>query len=347
MARIFRLWQKKRGDRRTGSKLVGSVGEAAFFGVLHLLGGVTLTHLIIRYAQNPQAEAFRFGSGYGYWLMVLVSTSFLLIGGGGLILTALQAGTSAERRSALAKRAADFDLISEALPSAKGFPQVPGDANLTNSPGVTLKYRLPVTHANAYTLTAGVLFAVVWNAILVLLVTAVVRGWLAGNPNWLLATFAIPFIGVGGWSVRYCATQIMARSGLGPTSVEISDHPLAPGEPCRAHVSQSGRLQLDAFELLLVCEEEATYRQGTDVRTERQVVYEQPLFRCQGFEVEPSAPFGQACDFEIPLRGMHSFQGTHNTVQWMLVVRGNGRKSQTFDRRFPIVVYPRQREVQA
>ena len=98
MARIFRLWQKKRGDRRTGSKLVGSVGEAAFFGVLHLLGGVTLTHLIIRYAQNPQAEAFRFGSGYGYWLMVLVSTSFLLIGGGGLILTALQAGTSAEGR---------------------------------------------------------------------------------------------------------------------------------------------------------------------------------------------------------------------------------------------------------
>ena len=31
MARLFRLYEKKRGDRRTGSKKLGSLGEALFF----------------------------------------------------------------------------------------------------------------------------------------------------------------------------------------------------------------------------------------------------------------------------------------------------------------------------
>ena len=34
MARNFRYYEKKRGHRRTGSRLFGSVGEAIFFAVL-------------------------------------------------------------------------------------------------------------------------------------------------------------------------------------------------------------------------------------------------------------------------------------------------------------------------
>ena len=46
MARLFRLWEKKRGDRSTGSPLVGGLGEGLFFGILFLLGSLSLAYLV-------------------------------------------------------------------------------------------------------------------------------------------------------------------------------------------------------------------------------------------------------------------------------------------------------------
>ncbi|HPZ83149.1 MAG TPA: DUF3592 domain-containing protein, partial [Thermogutta sp.] len=40
MARWFRLFEKKRGNRRTGSEQIAGIWEGAFFGVLFLLGCV-------------------------------------------------------------------------------------------------------------------------------------------------------------------------------------------------------------------------------------------------------------------------------------------------------------------
>ena len=47
MARLFRFLEKKRGQRRTGSNLVGGVGEALMYGGL-LLVGVALRLLDIK-----------------------------------------------------------------------------------------------------------------------------------------------------------------------------------------------------------------------------------------------------------------------------------------------------------
>ncbi len=163
MARIFRLWEKKRGDRRTGSKFVGGLGEALFFGVLFLLGALSLAYLVVSrvFVDTPQL----YQPGFGFWLMVLVMVSFTLIGGSGVVYTVLQVGTSAERRSAIALRAADIDLISDALSSQREFPTIPRDANLTNSPGIRLAYRLPVTHPGPWILFAATAFFLVWNSI--------------------------------------------------------------------------------------------------------------------------------------------------------------------------------------
>ena len=38
LARSFRLYEKKRGNRRTGSSKLGTAGEAVFFAALVLLG---------------------------------------------------------------------------------------------------------------------------------------------------------------------------------------------------------------------------------------------------------------------------------------------------------------------
>ena len=42
MARFFRFVEKKRGERRTGSNWIGSLGEAIFCGSLFLLGTLLL-----------------------------------------------------------------------------------------------------------------------------------------------------------------------------------------------------------------------------------------------------------------------------------------------------------------
>ena len=115
MARFFRFVEKKRGRRRTGSNLVGSLGEAIFCGSLFLLGTLLLSILMGAYLARPTPE--QFGCGVGGWLLILVTSSSVVLGGGGLIWTVLRVGTSAERRSALATRAADIDIVQQRCPA--------------------------------------------------------------------------------------------------------------------------------------------------------------------------------------------------------------------------------------
>ncbi len=338
MARIFRLWEKKRGDRRTGSPLVGGLGEALFFGVLFLLGAMSLAYLVAArvFAATPPL----YQPGFGFWLMVLVVVSFTLIGGTGVVYTVLQVGTSAERRSAIALRAADLDLLSETLPSQREFPTIPRDANLTNSPGIRLAYRLPVTHSGPWILFAATAFFLVWNGITAVLVMVAVRSHMSHQPDWFLTVFVVPFVLIGIWATYFFFQQMLLHTGIGPTTVEISDHPLVPGKRYQLFVSQAGRLQVQSLELALVCDEETTFRQGTDIRTQSCRVVSQPVFIAEDFKIEPSQAFERECELKIPQAVMHSFRAKHNAVHWMLVARGQARSWPSFERRFPIVVYP-------
>ncbi len=338
MARSFRLWHKKRGDRTTGSELVGGLGEALFFGVLFLLGAVSLTYIIMTNVMNPDPEMYTLG--WGFWLRAMVVASFVLIGGGGVIYTVLQVGTSAERRSAMAKRAANIDLTGEAPVTTNKHPAIPRDANLTNSPGVRLAYRLPVTHAGAWVLIAATAFFLIWNGIAAVLVTVAIRSHVDDSPDWFLTAFVVPFLAIGAWAAYYFVQQMLLHTGIGLTNLEISDHPLKPGRRYQLFLSQAGRLQISSLELSLICDEEATYHQGTDIRTETCRVYCQQLFIEKSFRIDPGKVFEREFQLEVPTHVMHSFQANHNAVHWKLLVRGNARRWPVIERSFPIVVYP-------
>lgn len=338
MARLFRLWEKKRGDRSTGSKFVGGLGEGLFFGVLFLLGSLSLAYLVA--ARLLGAAPPLYQPGFGFWLMVLVMISFMLIGGTGVVYTVLQVGASAERRSAMARRAADIELLSDAMPSRREYPTVPRDTNLTNSPGIRLAYRLPVTHGGPWVLFAATAFFLVWNGIATVLVLVAFQSHLSERPDWFLTVFVLPFAAIGIWATYYFVQQLLLHTGIGPTTVEISDHPLRPGESYQLFVSQAGRLNVKSLELSLVCEEETTYRQGTDIRTERCRVYCESIFVERDFQIEPGKAFECSCDLRVPDHAMHSFQASQNAVQWMLVARGHAASWPVFQRCFPVVVCP-------
>lgn len=429
MVRSFRLYQKKRGNRRTGSKKSGSAGEAVFFGVFFLLGcgglvvmfatlvipewranhefaratctvrgtliaqkeeaGATLyrPEVDIEYEidgktygtrtydihtirgggystelDDAQAILERFRAGEQYivhynpsdpreavlvrgsiwwvWLSLVVPVSFLLIGGGGLIYRVFTWGKSAERLAAIARKAATLGALTTNGKAAPDFPYVPVPTNVTDSPGTKLAFRLPVAGSPGWALFARLMACLFWNGIVAVFLVIVVRGFLEGSPSWFLAIFVSPFVLIGIGLIVFFLRQLVVTTGIGPTLVEISDQPLHPGGQYRLFLSQTGRLKMNWLELLLVCEEETTYRQGTDTRTETERVCQKPLFRREQLEVAGSRPFEVECQFEVPAGAMHSFKSGHNEIAWKILVKGSPVRWPDFERSFPVIVYP-------
>jgi hypothetical protein len=338
LARWLRVWEKKRGTRRTGSKLVGTLGEVLFSATLFVLGGVSLAALL---ASQAVLITQPFRPGFGFWVMVIVLSSFMLLGGGGVIWTWLHAGNSPERRSALAKKAVALDPTSVSSSLTPCLPSIPSDANLTNSPGIKQRYRLPMVQSPASRLTFSLVFCIIWCASSTMLVVLAITSFVWNRPDWLLTLFTIPFLAVGAWSIYDLIRQCSMYAGIGPTNVEISDHPLRPGGEYMVYLSQSGRLAVNALALKLVCEEAATYRQGTDIRIERKRVFDRQIDRKTEFRITPRAPLECEIKLEIPADAMHSFQSEHNSINWKLVVHGEADAWPVFERSFPIIVHPR------
>jgi hypothetical protein len=307
---------------------------------MFVLGILSLTALIL--SQNLSASP-RFPPGFGFWVLVLVLSSFVLLGGGGVIWTVLHASATRERRSSLARRAANLDLRGSAdasdVPRAV-YSSIPSDANLTNSPGVKLSYRLPVVQSPAWRLIFASVFGLIWNISAAVLAFFAMKSVLGGRPEWFLVLFMIPFVAVGAWLVRDFVRQMLIHTGIGPTQVEISDHPLRPSAAYQVYLSQGGHLTMRSLTLSLVCEEAATCQQGTDLRTETKLVFDRQIFRQTDFHIDPGLPFEHQCTVEIPDHAAHSFQSQHNAVNWKLVVRGEAESWPPFERAFPVIVYP-------
>jgi hypothetical protein len=337
LARLLRVWEKKRGQRRTGSKLVGTLGEALFFAALFAAGAVALAALL---ASRAAALAQPYQPGFGFWVMVLVLSSFMLLGGGGILLTLFYAGASPERRSALVKRAAAIDLTGHASAAHQQLPTIPSDANFTNSPGVKQRYRLTVAQSPAWRLVSAALFCLIWNVSAVILVLVAANSFATNQPEWFLTIFSIPFLMIGGWAVYDFVRQWLLHAGIGPTTLEISHHPLRPGRRYSVLLSQAGRLSLKALAVNLVCEEAATYRQGTDIRTEQRRVFDRQICRQTNFRITPGIPFEYEFELQMPDGAMHTFQSEHNSIDWMLVVHGEAEAWPPFERCFPVLVYP-------
>jgi hypothetical protein len=338
VARLFRFVEKKRGARRTGSNWLGSLGEAIFCASLFLLGSLLLS--LILGTQLVQPDSGRFALGVGGWLLVLVTASSVVLGGGGLIWTVLRIGTSVERRSALARQAIDSDIAHSAVPRPRNYPTLPPFDSLTDSPGIELAYRLPSSQTPGWQLLATTIFTMLWNLVVCLLTVSVVSGHVAGRHEWLLTLFVIPCWGVCYWSVRTFLQLLVLNSGMAQTTVEVSDLPLSPGQEYQVVVAQHGHVVMRSLELWLVCEEEATFTQGTDIRTEVREVYRQLHLKRENFSIEPGRPFTEGCAIRVPATAMHSFLSAHNAVRWKLVVRGAATAWPVFERDFPLVVYP-------
>lgn len=339
MSKRVRLWGKKRGQRMSGWWVLGSVGEAAFFGVLFLLGIVSLTIVGTWQLFWPDSQIIRVG--FGFWLMVIASLSFIVIGLTGLILRVAQTVASPELRSALAQQAEREHRRRSRGPSAAAqLPNVPSLQPFTDSPGERLAYRLAGQRSEIGPLILSFSFAVAWNGLLAVLAVIAVQKFSSGAPSWFLVLLLVPFAGVGYYATRWFFRLFRRISGLGPTTAEISCMPLLPGEDFTLYLCQYGRVHFRRLTIALVCYEESTYQQGTDVRTERVPVFRHIICERLNCRAEPEKPLEMDCQFRLPSDTMHSFQGQHNAIVWKVVVEGDSTRWPSFCRSFPVVVHP-------
>lgn len=336
--RFPKPWSKKRGKRFAGRALSGTVGEAVFFAVLFLVGVFSLALTVAQYFVLVSGPAFP--TGLGFWILIVLSVALVVTGGGALAFGILQIGASSERRSALARRAGELELIRAHQREALELPMVPRGANLTDSPGVRLTYRLPSTGWPGWRLASAAVLALMWNGGWLLLLVVVITGFQQGQPRWVLAGLLLPFAVIGVGAFRYFLARFREMSGLGATIVEISDHPLLPGESYRGYVAQFGRMTLRKLQVELVCEEESTYRQGTDIRVEKKTVRCEKVVSERGIAIDRKRPWEREFSFTVPPDVMHSFRSPHNAVRWKIVVTGESRPWPSFCQSFPVVVQP-------
>ena len=305
---------------------------------MFLLGTISLTALVTSQIIHPTPELYR--PGLGFWLVILVFASLILIGGFGVLLSVANVGTSPERRSAMVRQATDIELLREATPSPHDFPTIPRDVRLTDSPGVILAYRLPAVGQSAWKLAAVALVCLLLSGFASVLSVLFVQSSIGGRANWIIFACAVPFLVSCVWAGYCFFSEILQRSRIGPTYLEISDLPLLPGKGYQLALSQSGRFSLNSLSMVLVCEEEAIYQQGTDVRTEARDVFERELFSGKQIELAATKPFDVRTEFAIPESAIHSFQSAHNAVRWKIVVHGEMANKVAFDRNFQVVIYP-------
>jgi Protein of unknown function (DUF3592) len=288
---------------------------------------------------DPTVAVLVRGYRWWFWMLLLVPVGFILIGGGRLMFTLWHWGRSPEHRAARGQMPR-IDLFDEMTAAAREFPAVPRDTDITNSPGTHLKFRLPTHTSQGWRLLAATVACLIWNGIVAVLIVLAIRQHWHGEGDWRLDLFVVPFLLVGGYLIYYFVRELLIATGVGPTLIEISDHPLRPGKTYSMYVSQGGHLSMQSLEVRLECEEQATYRQGTDTRTDRRLVFRQHLFRRDQFEILPGEPFEANFEFCVPAEAMHSFKSLHNLVQWTLVMRGAADGWPPFQRSFPVVVYP-------
>jgi len=304
--------------------------------------------------------------GLHFALRVIIATFLILIGLGWIIRLLWHVGVSAERRKAIAAQASELEILSELRHRREDLPTVPRD-RIVPQPGKVLPFHIVASPRNVWGLLSAAFSSAITVSISSILALIFTTPWMTesylgnqinelsesitppqldGIPSqpWLAGGLLLVFLPAACWSIYHFFRQLIKLTGIGLTTVEVSNYPLKPGAPCKLFLSQMGRARLQSLEVELICEEQVTYNQGTDIRTETAVVYSNRLMRQRGVSLTIGKAFEAELEFELPASAMHSFKSNNNRVQWKIIVTAKAKKWPRLTRTFRILVFPNSRD---
>ena len=158
-------------------------------------------------------------------------------------------------------------------------------------------------------------FGLVWNGIVSIFVVNVVN---EGFP-WFTTLFMIPFVLVGLGlivGIVYCFLALFNPV----VEIALSNGTVALGSEFDvAWEVQGNATRFRDFTITIQGQEAATYRQGTDTRTDTEVFRTIEVVKTKASD---EMTFGTAT-IQFPSNTMHTFQSDHNEIKWSIVVHGN------------------------
>lgn len=281
------------------------------------------------------------GSRWWPWMLLLIPASLFVIGTVGLLRTLLRSATSAERRQSVAQQAGRYDPFSGTRVSVALAAALPRIDDVEDSPGVKLRYRLPIEGSRTWRIAGMAVMSLAWNVVVGFFLVGVVTDHWHGRPNWPVTLVVGPLAIAGGWLAYRLLRDTWTATGVGVAQIELSDHPIHPGQTCGGVLLQAGQFHARSLTVSLVCDEIATFNEGTDTRSSIEEVHREVLHKERRFRIETERPYEKDFTFKLPADAMHSFVAPHNEVRWSLEVHGAPVRWPEFRRRFRLCVYPR------
>lgn len=343
VALIVRSWReilsRLSWPRRVTAQFWGNATEAVFSVSLMAAGLVVLTWCTA--SQFLGDADWNLGALLQRGLGVALSGALVLIGGVRLIRVLYLSSSSPEQRNQFFQRAWESDYLRAFELTSTELPAVPRLALGRIVPGQRLRYRLVGVALSRGRWLGLAAFALGMLGVCTVLMAVIWDQWDGlARERWLLTLGVLGvLVAVTGLLLWKTGRDLVEQIHLGPTWVELSQHPLLPGSPCQIFFQQVGEIRLDKLQLVLECLEQATYQQGTNVVTHRQTVYEQTLWEQQKVQLSANEPREQL-EFEVPAAAMHSFSSANNQILWRIIAKGVKQGCREFRREFPILVLP-------
>ncbi len=202
----------------------------------------------------------------------------------------------------------------------------------------------PVTLKPASTplgnLIGSLFFAAFWNGILSIFVREVIQKFRQGQVvgwGWFEVVFLIPFVLVGVGLIGLVFYSLLSLLNPRPT-LTIDSAAIPLGGLLRLSWNLTGRVSsINQFRIFLKGVEQATYQRGTDTTTDTEKFAEIPIFETnEMFEMSEGS-----AEVVVPGDSMHSFDASHNKIQWTLEVHGNITLWPDVSASFPITILPK------
>jgi len=311
---------------------------AVLASLLILVGVVWLAASVTLFTVSSGGESSYMTVPF-FILQLLLSVAMIGIGTYLVMISMWKVSASVERRGALLSQATEFELLKDLRGLREQMPTVPMNS-IAPTPGMVLGYRLHASRRNLWGLVGAAAVFVVFVGLGAVLIIVTYNKVSLQLGDYSAGALAIPFLIAAIWSFGYFVKQLLKLTSIGPTVLEISDYPIVPGKEYQIQLSQSGRLRIQLLDVTLVCYEEATFKQGTNIRTEKKAVFSQRLFRRRGINVDTNSSFQTQFDLMVPEGAMHSFNSDSNRVQWKIEIYGQAKGFPRVRRSFELIVMP-------
>jgi hypothetical protein len=263
---------------------------------------------------------------WGFGLMPLV---FVLVGAGGVVFSVRgQRKAGAQNRSAGEWRRSEKTRFTTRTAPLEDFSEEARAAGAAE---------LKPVQSRVGMLVGLVVFALFWNGIVSVFVVNIIGDAMRGGGiGWVFLLFLLPFVGIGLFLIGLVVRQAMSLANPVPRLI-VSRRAFSPGETVELTWRFDGaRRRLKDARLWLEGREEATYRRGTDTKTDKEVFATLEIAAVSGLASgEPSQ-----ATVRLPERLMHSFKSDNNRVSWSLRVTGSIRLWPDVDEEFAISIMP-------